>query len=512
MRRRGSLLWELLFATLAALAAAPLWGVLHPPIQDLPQHLAAIRVLHDYSDPALGFQQWFEIALGQTQYLAYYLAAHLLSYPLGVQLANRVLMTAAIVGTPYALRALLRALGRDEGLALLCLPLTFNAHLILGFLNFVAAIPLMFLGLALAVRYRVIPSRRRAIGLSVVAVIAFYTHVVPFAFMALGVALVAIGDSLRDTLKRWLPLVPATIAALVWAQLAPAGRSVLLAASITKSEEGPKPHFEKWDKALADIPKWLTDVLHHEVDDKLLILWGLLLLLIVGVGVGARLSDDKPSERQALQGQLARRLGLLAPLAAWAYFVTPSSYDWIWPINARFPLLALLLSLPVLPPPGRVLRLPIYAAAIAIALQGFWEVDKAFKSFEQREVGELEQAIAAIPPGQKVAGLVWDRGSRYVKFSPMIHSVAWYQVRRGGAVMFTFADFPQSPIVFRDDNRPPRVPPRWEWMPERVSPERDLAWFDYVLTRGGPGRIARSGQFERVFQSGRWAVYRRRGR
>jgi hypothetical protein len=108
-----------------------------------------------------------------------------------------------------------------------------------------------------------------------------------------------------------------------------------------------------------------------------------------------------------------------------------------------------------------------------------------------------------------VAALVFDRGSRQVKFAPFIHSAAWVQAENGGAVMFTFADFPQSPFVFREDRRPPRVGPRWEWMPERVDPGRDLTWYDYVLVRGGPGRIAQASQpFERVWQSQHWSVWR----
>ena len=88
--------------------------------------------------------------------------------------------------------------------------------------------------------------------------------------------------------------------------------------------------------------------------------------------------------------------------------------------------------------------------------------------------------------------------------------MAYYQARKGGAVMFSFADFPQSPFRFREDNRPPRVGPRWEWMPERVNVDADLAFYDHVLTRGGPGRIARSPMFEEVFHDGPWRVYRRR--
>src|SRR5690606_988297 len=135
------------------------------------------------------------------------------------------------------------------------------------------------------------------------------------------------------------------------------------------------------------------------------------------------------------------------------------------------------------------------------------EVQRAFESFEE-EVGPVEEAIAAMPDGARVAGLVFDRGSRHVKFSPFIHSVAWVQAENGGAVMFTFADFPQSPFTFREERRPPRVVPRWEWMPERVDPARDLAWYDYVLVRGGPGRIASQPHaFERVLVRGPWSVW-----
>ena len=76
--------------------------------------------------------------------------------------------------------------------------------------------------------------------------------------------------------------------------------------------------------------------------------------------------------------------------------------------------------------------------------------------------------------------------------------------------MFSFADFPQSPFRFREDDRPPRVPPRWEWMPERVRPERDLGFYDYALVRGGPGAIARSPRFEPVYRSPRWSVWKQR--
>ena len=82
--------------------------------------------------------------------------------------------------------------------------LTWNAHLILGFLNFISAIPLALFGLALAARLRQEFTPRRAVGLAVVSTLTFYTHVVPFAFLGLGAALMLVGDGPRETLRRWL--------------------------------------------------------------------------------------------------------------------------------------------------------------------------------------------------------------------------------------------------------------------------------------------------------------------
>jgi hypothetical protein len=515
IRFRPSLVREITFLTLAVLAVLPLWLVRHPPLQDLPQHLAAIRVLSDYGNAELGFKHWFQLSLGSTQYLSYYLAAWVLALPFGVFVANKLLLSAAIIGLPYALRALLRALDRDRDLALFAFPLTYNAHLILGFFNFIAALPLVLWGLALAVEQRVQPSRRRAIGLAVLAVVTFYTHVVPFGFLALGAALIAIGDSLKRTVLRWLLLAPSLLAAAIWTRTAPAGNAVLGALSIQAGNpgSGAQPLYWSFGDALRQIPEWLTDVLHVEHDERLLVVWGLLLLLCIGLGAGARTDDERPSVDRALRGTLIRRLACLAPLAGLAYFVSPASYDWIWPINTRFPLLALIFLLIVLPAPRGLPRFALLVGVVITSAISFTNFIRVFQRFEREEVGELDRAVNAIPKGRKVAGLIWDRGSNQVKFSPFIHAAAWYQAERGGAVMFTFADFPQSPFRFKPGDRPPRVHPRWEWEPGRVDPVNDLAWFDYVLTRGDPGSLAQRGDtFENVFRGSRWAVWKRRGR
>jgi hypothetical protein len=201
---------------------------------------------------------------------------------------------------------------------------------------------------------------------------------------------------------------------------------------------------------------------------------------------------------------------VLTPTCALLYFVSPSSYDWIWPIAERFPLLAAVFSVVALPR-FRLGKRTLLSLAAALAALSLYDASRAFDAFERDDVhaADFERALDEIPPGQTVVGLIFDRGSRHVAFSPFIHFVAYYQARKGGAVMFSFADFPQSPFRFREDNRPPRVPPRWEWMPERVRPSVDLGFYDYALVRGGPGAIAspRSG-FTVIYGSPMWSVWK----
>lgn len=497
--------WTLIFVGLSIAAVYPIWHARHPPLQDLPQHLAAISVLKNYPSLALG--QYFELQLARTQYLAYYLLAQWLSYLMGVTLANKVLLCSAVVALPWSIASLLRALGRDPRLAVFAFGLTYNAHLVLGFFNFLAALPLVFWGLTAAVRLREQHSNARMVVLGLLSLICFYMHVLPFAFLGLGAALVLIGDSSRLTLQRFLAFVPVLIAAGAWLATTPAGQATLAAAEATESTE--RPIYVTLGQALRELPSWLTDVLHRESDDQLLVAWGAVLLVALAIGSrptrarGAARADD-PEERS-----YAWMLGLLAPLAFVAYFVLPTAYDWIWPISGRFPLMALLFGILLLPRMRGALGAIVLVGATVVASMSFYEINRAFVQFEREEVGDIDAALASIPRAERVAGLIFGGSSNVVRFAPFLHYVALYQAKKGGVVMFTFAEFPQSPFRFKNDTRPPSVPPRWEWTPERVDPDRDLTWYNYVLVRGGPGRIQRSPFFENVFQGAGWTVWRR---
>jgi hypothetical protein len=501
----------------------PLLYTRYAPLQDLPQHLAAIRILHDFHDPALRFERFFELDLARTQYLAYYLAADLLAYLMPVERANELLVMASLVATPYALRSLLVALGKDGRMALLAFPLAYNAHLLLGFFNFVAAIPLWLWGTALAVKELRAPRIGRALGLAALSLVCFYTHVVPFGLLSLGVALVSLTTDVRCLARRLAPLLPSALAALLWLSKSPAGQATLTAAS----GSGPRRiELTPPAAALEQLPRWLLDVLAGDGGRDVLFGWTAVVLFVLALGgfelasrslarrAPSALPEDTrelPDAPDALMRSVRRRLWTLPLLCAALYFALPTGYDWIWPIAPRFPLLCALSLLIVLPEVRALPRVPLVAAVVLSALS-FHHVGYAFTHFEREEVGDFDQALEHIPAGQRVVGLIFERGSRHVSFSPFIHFVAYYQARKGGAVMFSFADFAQSPLRFREDHRPPRVPPRWEWLPNRVRPSTDLDFYDYALVRGGPGAIARRDSgFVARYRGQRWSVFARDG-
>jgi hypothetical protein len=432
--------WSLLFVALSVAATYPIWRAKHPPIQDLPQHLAAISVLKNYPD--LGLGQYFDLQLGKTQYLTYYLLAQALSYVAGVTLANKLLLCTSLIALPWSLASLLRVLGRDPRLAIFAFGLTYNAHLILGFFNFLAALPLVFWGLTAAVRLRLEHTPKRMIYLGVWLLVCFYMHVVPFAFLGLGATIVLIGDSVKLTAQRAIAFIPVLLAAGGWLASTPAGRATLAAAEAAESIE--KPVYVTIGQAIRELPTWLTDVLHRERDDQLLVAWGAILLLAMTMGLKPG-PKGKAAEAPASDDRLANcawLLGLMSPLAFVAYFVLPSAYDWIWPISGRFPLLALLFLTLLLPRMRGALGGIVLLAAGVVATISFYEINRSFVQFEKEEVGDIDAALASIPRAERVAGLIFGGSSNIVRFAPFLHYVALYQARKGGVVMFTFAEFP----------------------------------------------------------------------
>jgi len=555
---------------LGLIVSLPLWVVSRPPLQDLPQHVAAVRVLSSYWDPTYRFGEYFELTLGRTQYLSVYLLAALLAKVTGPLVATKCVLTLSLATTPYCLMRLLRGLRQSAWLALLSLPLVYNVHVAFGFLNFVAGIPLLFFGLELAAKESERSTRRGTALLASVLLLTFYTHVVPFGILASCVLVFAVWQR-RDWIRHVLVLLPSGCVALLWLVTSPAGQ-VVSAMGRNAAPGETVLSFQTFGAALRALPDWMIDISSTDRDAQRLVAWGLtvtVLWLLATVCPEPRpyhvaptqtSSDKEPDADHAVGSDdascatgvvgsengpevcLARSeafpvgsdgaeassrggiacssvinssprglvvVGLVLPGALIAYFALPAANNFIWPICQRFPLLAALFVIPLLGRAPGWARAVGAIVAVFLSLSSTTELCATYQDVEARSYSGFDDVLAEVPNGSRVAALIFDRNVEGLRLSPLMHAAGWVQADRGGVVMFSFAEFPPSPFTYRPSRRPPKVPPRWEWVPDRVNPDRDLGYYEYVLVHGWTGSLQTSRLFREVRSKGRWSLWKR---
>lgn len=487
---------DVFYAAIAVVSTAPAWIVKHPPLEDLPLHLATIRIIKSFHDPAFGFDRHFLLTLGRTQYVLYYLVGAVLALFVGVVAANVALISAYLGGTVLAIRALLRALGRDERMSLFVLPLLVNVMFVYGLFPFLIGIPIMFWALATAIGHFERPAIRRGVLLAVLALALFYSHIFPFGIFCIGFAAMFPWTKPARWLRCAAPLAPAVALLASWMLFTQAGRLVSAAATDNAAD----PHLPI-DVAIGEIPKWFTNVLRDTTDEVTIVALAVVVVAALGLSLGD-VDRAKP---------IARTYVVLPAACVVLYFVLPQSHGYIWLIAQRFPILFAMTAIPLVRMPRGARGHFVTAAALAVGVGGIANTCQHFIRFETDEVGDVDDAIASMQPDRKVCALIYDKGSSIVDNQPFLHFGSYYQVQKGGVVMFTFAGYAHWPVDFLPGQYPPPGTParlRWEWTPELVPMSEIYPYYDYVLTRGSGFRPT-PGTFRAIFRNRRWTVWAR---
>lgn len=530
--------FEAAFAAITLYSARPVFASPHLPLQDIPQHMAAIAVLKRYAfEPDLA--AYVELTLSRTQYLLVYALGVPLSALIGVERATQFLVALTVVALPYALRYALRRTGGDERLASLAWPFAWNPQMMYGFLNFLIGLPLALWALGLfAERHRRLDGRRRAL-LAVLALATFYAHLIAFGLLGLGALLMldtegafasttarlreagppfgeraasaarALGGALRERLSRWgrelLFFAPCSVAVAVWLARSPIWEASIRAGGIG-TQGAPSPTWPERAQLAAELRTTLLNI-QGGSDELALIAWALAILAILAV---ARI--------QVRAGRLSRpsaRLAWLPFACAALYVTTPASYGWIWPIHTRFAVAAALL-LPLALPRlrGACVAHGVVAAMAFVTVRIADDQAASFRRWDREELRDLDAALEAARPGRRLVALVPATQSAAVAGNvPLLHAAAYYQVRGGDVATFSFADFPQSPFRYREGGpRPPRLRPRWEWQASLREADPQMSYYDYVLVRIGyqdePARMP--DRYTKVYAGEAWSLYERR--
>ena len=513
-RARQEPLTALAWLLVLAACVWPLWASGLLPFMDLPQHLATVRVLHSYNDPAYGVSHYFAVELGRTQYLAWYFLVDWLTYLMPLETAARLVFSLYAVGLPLSIAALLKAHGRDPRAALLAAPFVYNPFLFMGFANYVTALPLVFWGLALLQQLLDAFSWRRLVGLVFVTTLLFYDHAMAFVlYVALAGVTVLVGARgvhPRHWWRQSLHLAPVSLAMLWWM------RTSLILAGADEWHKGLggrnvapvdirfKPLLERF----TSFPEFLLDAYPGHEDELVLIAWITLLALAWVIGRGA-VNRREQTVREVLRAHVPEALLVTSLLI---YLASPISYKWIWPIADRLVPAVALLAIPALArqsTPWRTFTLVIPATILALATSSL-HATRARQFTE--EAGPIREVVAQAERGKKLMALIYQPQSAVMKWPAFLHFGQYYTVERGGMANFSFANFPQSPVLFPDQDGPPNVPPRFEWTPEVFTMAEQGYWYDYYLIRdANPNRnpfgLERS-KVELIVRKGPWALYR----
>jgi hypothetical protein len=500
---RGARAWSVVFWVTAVATALPIFATRYLPFTDLPEHIAASATLGRLMPGGGGAP--YELALGSSQYVLYHAVGGLLARVVGdAILADKLLFGVVAVLWPVATRSLLRALGRDERLAIFAAMVFWNRATIVGLAPYIASVPLALFALALVVRQVQAPTARRGVALALVATAVFYTHASSYLLFgvtatALTVALTVRGRS-RPTrmIETLVALVPSAVAALVW------WRAGSLEAG------GAQPGgIERMALAetVGSMPMWTFDIWRSHVDELCAGAWWLSYAVLV-VASWRKSAGEASTTRDPI-GPL---VWIPFACAAAIYMTTPFRIGGAGLLNVRLaPVLTLFALLGLALRKDRLATVPLAVAACA-ALVTAGNAAFEMRRVEREKLGAFDDLLGAMRPGTSVAMLNFERSSPRTYFWPYVFAGSYHRARVGGVASYSFVELPHWPMHYARGSAPPDHGPFWQLRPCAYRYREDGAFYDYVLVQGtvdvfGERREGSGPPFVPIAHAGAFTLY-----
>lgn len=476
------------FIVLLAIYLQPFFAFRYLPMQDLPAHLAVVRVWSDLgTDSVLG--QTYAARDTHAPYLVVYGLLRLLSQIVSLQIAGKLVLVGYALALPLSVAYTLRSFGRDPRLSLLSFAFIFNRQFVLGFLSSMVSIPLLVFTIGLLKRYLDAPSMRREVTLAMVVIVLYFTH----GLAALGFAIAGPVvfflhvRSIKETLRRSLFVIP-SLAVFAFGALR------------SSSPKGFVGHYSPFYTNIAELGHWAIDVLHSDVDD-----YALMAIVATLVICAATM----PQRRIRVQRSFVMGVAGIALLIA--FFFLPSHVSQPidhWGTGGRvvIPGFLLLLGLPSIDFRGA--RTLLLFPALIVMLAGRVQLGRAMADFH-RQAEPIDDVLAALPADKRVMCLVYEKEHPAFEASPFWHFLTYYQVQKGGATSDGLVN-EGTPIQWRAAPLP-SLSPHQAYSAFKYSEMG--ASFDYFLVLW-PAKLAPQNSFpgagnnvRLVKRNGRFAAY-----
>jgi hypothetical protein len=495
-RRTLDARWNAVLWLVTGLLALPFLLPGWIPMTDLPEHAAAMVSIARRADPAFRLDEHYFVAWTTSQYLVVHLAGALLvKLGASADVACRVLLVGLAIAWVQSSRLLLRAFGADQRLTLMSALLFWNRALIVGFLPYVASLPILFLAVAILARREHEDDdrpawRRRLLTLAGLGVVVFYTHASAFTLLAAIGAGLAGGHSLRDrrasaagerrrpaavladAIRRSIWMLPAILFAGAWVLR---GRFAMNATSIHDANEiGTMNPF----RAIRLISLYAHDIWPSHVDDWVGAgFWLVFLVLLFG---SFRVPAGGAPEKRV---PLVNVLPLLVAFVV--YLATPFRVGTGLLLNVRMaPVLAGFALLGIRPARGRLGTLP-FAAVVGLAGVQCADNVNHFQHLKG-DVAGLPALLETLPKGSRLITLNFSGFDALAgHFTPWLHVGSYHRALNGGVASFSFSELPHWSVQYRAPSAPPKQAIlSWGMRPCLYRNARDGEYFDFVLVRG----------------------------
>ncbi|MBX3183090.1 MAG: hypothetical protein KIT72_17115 [Polyangiaceae bacterium] len=490
--------------------AYPFWVCRYPPLVDLPFHAAQTSIFRHYLDPEFHFREQFSLHPIETPYLSMYLLGAAFALCLSIVSATKLMAICMLLLLPCGLSVLFWGMKKSPLWGLAALPFAWSNLAHWGFLNFLGAVGLYAMCIGLALRALSAPSRRVSIALGVAIFAVFFTHVYRLPFTLLSVALTAVVmyPATRRVRPVLLPFGLGSLALIGWNWVRPKQDT---SAPI---DLGFHPErLAEWDRHLLPAARGAHQAAERARFDSII----QTVLVLGAVALLLFLWQRRFKGRSRQEWLWGLGVSLLPLLLTGGYLVTyltlPMEIGEWWYVYPREITTACFIALAVLPdlPRGFWYRVAFVVALGYPVMRLGLGVAQEFADFDHT-TEDFTRITQELPPAPKLLYLVFDHSGSPRVSSPYLHLPAWVQAERGGWLSFHFVSFGHSPIRYREgEHRPPPVPRRWEWTPQRYRHQTHGAWFDTFLVRGGdPSRLfAGDPSVKLVKREGRWWLFRR---
>ncbi len=465
-----------------------LWTNQYLPMVDLPQHAAQLSIWQRWDHPEFNYRVIYEHNWRASQQIPYFLICSF-TWIFSIHTALRLALFVFLLGIPVATLFLLRETKLPIWIVFLTFPAAFSFSFYWGFINYLAATPLLILLLACTHRYSLEPTRARGLKLLLLNHFLFFTHPLGLLFGGLlSTPLIAARSAApMTTVRRLVPWVLSAPIPLLWLLL-------------TLSEDTVEPvqlAVTWWNLGFARVFEFFALIVG--LGNVAGLLWGLILLSVPFI-LGFRMAAD-----------WTRRVPLLTTAVLFLLF--PMEFLSINFLYPRLAVLTLVSLLYALDPAPRRTPTPMHSV-LPVLLAVLWliQLNIKFAQFNE-EAADFSKILEQASSNSKVVSLIFENASEHVPAPVYLNFVGWYQVEKGGTADPSFAGVYTGRFRYRPEAKPD-LPSGFSNHPEHFDWSAQAHQFDEFIVRSSrrdPLDLFADSENEvkMVDRSGSWSLFRR---